>query len=103
MSDPNDEFYILSLKWTRGDLVTWWAPNNSGYTTVLERAGRYSKADVDAEAGYYNDGVNTMAIPCEVVEKHAQRVVMADSLTKLIGKHVKVCTECGVGLAIVKE
>lgn len=49
MSEPTaEEFFILSHKrgfWS-GNLV-WWAPNRMGYTSVIDNAGRYSKADAD--------------------------------------------------------
>lgn len=115
----SDEFYILSLKWTRGgDLLTWWAPNNSGYTSVIELAGRYSRADVEAKQGYYNNGDSTLAIPCAEVDAVAQRVVMDHALHKLTRRNfVRIMTEsepcetCGidaplpvcVGIRVVDE
>lgn len=73
------EYYILSLKWTRGDEATWWNPDNAGYTIVLDRAGRYAESRVKAAPCYYNNGVSTRAIPCEEAEKIATRVVVTDS------------------------
>lgn len=62
-----DEFFILSLKWTRGSPVTWWRPKNVGYTTDLLQAGRYSRAAVLAEPDYYDNKSSTLAVPCDAV------------------------------------
>lgn len=71
------EYYVLSLKWTRReDCITWWRPNAAGYTWLLEHAGRYTESDVKRRAGYLNDGKSTVAIPCDVVEQFASRVVL---------------------------
>jgi hypothetical protein len=72
-----EEFYILSLKWSKGDVLTWWCPDNKGYTIVLDRAGRYTREQVEAEMAYYNDDERTLAIPCGVVE--AESVVTVPS------------------------
>lgn len=103
-----DEFYILSLKWTRGgDLLTWWAPNNSGYTTVLELAGRYPRELVEAKRGYYDNGESTIAIPCVDVEAEAQRVVMDHALRRLTGRRFErimtesePCETCGTDVPL---
>lgn len=64
------EYYILSLKWTRGpdEMVTWWRPENKGYCWHLDQAGRYSEAEVAAHLDYYNSGYATAAVPCDVVD-----------------------------------
>lgn len=99
----SDEFYILSLKWTRGgDLLTWWCANNSGYTTILEQAGRYPRALVEMKADYYNNGDSTIALPCAVVDAAAHRVVMDHALSRLTGQRFErimtdsePCDVCG--------
>lgn len=78
-------FYILSLKWTRReDCITWWRPESSGYTWLLEQAGKYTEDDVLRRAGYLNDGESTMAVPCEVAEQFASRVVLQGSSDALL-------------------
>lgn len=82
---PEREYYILSLKWTRrDDCITWWGPDNSGYTWLLEQAGRYTEADVKARASYLNNGESTLAIPCDVVEQFASRVVLHGASHRLL-------------------
>lgn len=111
------EYYILSLKWTRtqDECVTWWGPNNSGYVISLANAGRYSEETVRRMPGYYDNREGTLAVPCEVAEKHALRIVHAELLDQLVsevmgtGVHVSApwaentddngnpveCSECG--------
>lgn len=121
MDDRNaDEFFVLSLRWTRGESLTWWCPNNSGYTIVLEQAGRYSRSAVDGNPAYYNNGTTTLAIPCADVERVAVRVVPESSmlLKRLTGKVLATkydepgdeCDACGnaprqtvLGLSVVGE
>lgn len=98
----DDQFYILSLPWTREDTLTWWSPNNSGYTSILEHAGRYSREQVTARPDYYNNGESTIAVPCSDVDAVAKRVVFGDFLGKLTGKRFKrvmsesdLCDQCG--------
>lgn len=74
------EYYILSLKWTRrDDCITWWGPNDSGYTWILAQAGRYSAESVDGNRAYYDNRESTVAIPCEIAERYASRVVLHGS------------------------
>jgi hypothetical protein len=66
------EFFILSLRHSPADgNALWWGPDNKGYTQNLLTAGRYTEAQVAAEPLYYNDGVNTRAVPCELAERHS--------------------------------
>ena|SRR5688572_4093789 len=68
----DEEFFILSLKWSGQSFVlNWWCPNNNGYTHFLDKAGRYTRAQVEGNPNYYNDGKNTLAVPCNVVESKA--------------------------------
>jgi hypothetical protein len=69
------DFYILSLKWTRGDVLMWWRPKNSGYTVFLESAGKYTAEQVAADPAYYNDGVDTAAVPAATVDAASGRLI----------------------------
>lgn len=71
---PEQEYYIVSLKYPSHPM-TFWGPNNNGYTWWLEHAGRYTHSQVMGELSYYNDGVNTMAVPCEVIDEQKRTVV----------------------------
>lgn len=79
------EFYILSLRWTRSgeECVTWWGPDNSGYVHSLENAGRYSAERVKGLPGYYDNRLTTLAVPCEIAEKWARRIVHVDLIDKV--------------------
>jgi hypothetical protein len=68
-------FYILSIKWTRkGDKwVTFWRSNCAGYVWALASAGRsvagrYEEAEVLADLAYFNDGENSIAVPCAAAD-----------------------------------
>lgn len=65
------QFYILSLKWTKKaePYVTFWGPNNGGYRWALCEAGRYAEDQIEHD--YHNDGTNTLAVPCDVVDRLA--------------------------------
>ena len=86
------DYYIMSLKWTRHneDSVTWWGPNNSGYTWVLANAGRYTEDQVRGNLSYYDNRDSTIAIPCKVAERAASTVVLREAaremLTEVLGK-----------------
>lgn len=66
-------FLLLSLKHSRGELLTWWRPNASGYCQRLDWAGRYT----EEEALLHHDGDRTVAVPVEEVVDcaHATTVV----------------------------
>jgi hypothetical protein len=76
-------YYIVSLKWTRGDMITFWRPDNSGYTWALNSAGIYTQAEIDAHPSYYNDGVGTLAVPTEIIDAMAEPVVTVSHLHEL--------------------
>jgi hypothetical protein len=78
-------YYILSLKWSSGHILTWWQPDRNGYTFSLDEAGRYTAAEVEADRKYYDDGVETKAVPCEVVEGLTMRVVSDRHRAKFVG------------------
>lgn len=92
------DFFVLSLKWTRGDLLTWWAPEAMGYTTLIEQAGRFTVEQVTTKGYYYNNGESSIAIPCADVEAAACRVVMDHRILALTGKRFVSTTR---GLRVV--
>lgn len=61
--ENDGEFFLLSLKHSRGlEVAMWWRPAARGYTRSLADAGRYTAEDLAANP-HYNDGVNVAAIP----------------------------------------
>jgi len=89
------QYYILSLKHTRGDFILWWQPRDSGYTNNLNVAGLYDEDDVLRRASYLNNGHTTWAILKENVEAVMSRTVSTDVLTALCGQPM-FQTDCGV-------
>jgi hypothetical protein len=80
----NEDYYILSLKWSRGEVkgsnLVWWAPDDKGYTARLDRAGKYKGRQILEHFGYYNNGIDTRAIRCDTVDRWAIRVVLRDNI-----------------------
>jgi hypothetical protein len=72
------EYYIYSFH-SSPDLMLWWRANNAGYTTRLDDAGRYTEEQVRAEPDYYDNRTETVAVPCDVVDDAAVRVLPNDS------------------------
>lgn len=73
MSDTR-EFYIVSLaERGHGDVLLFWKPDAAGYTTDVDRAGRYTAA----EACRCECDGKAKAVPCREVETRAMRVVSA--------------------------
>lgn len=105
------DYYVLSLRWTRTgeECITWWGPNNSGYVLDLDKAGRYTEDQISSNRGYYDNRETTLAVPCEIADRLARRIVHVDSLSALasevLGNKVLIfetteantdeCDECG--------
>lgn len=85
-------YYIMSLKWTRSgeEAVTFWGPGNSGYVLNLNEAGRYSDDQVTERCSYYDNRENTIALPCDIVDKYAIRIVHFDAISKVISETLGV-------------
>ncbi len=56
-------YVILSLTHSEGPQPCFWRADDAGYTNFPWAAGLYTKEQVEANPGYYNDGYNTLAIP----------------------------------------
>ena len=61
------EYYILSLKHLDDvdNMFTWWRPDNKGYTSYLNNAGKYTQREIDEHPDYYN---NTQVVA--LIQKH---------------------------------
>ncbi|MFP2422206.1 hypothetical protein ACLEXA_11790 [Pseudescherichia vulneris] len=64
------EYFVLSVEHTQrhNPYITLWAPDNSGYRCRVETAGRYTESQIKASLSYYNNGCDTVAIPCDAAE-----------------------------------
>lgn len=83
-----NDFYIITTHhealWPRGVLL-FWAANRNGYSSFLERAGRYSEEEAKKIcAAPRGDRYVDYMVPCEVIEAEAVRVVDIDKLNSLI-------------------
>lgn len=65
----DDLFYVISYKHTNKYYLCFWWPNNAGYTEDLKYAGKYTRKQIEGNSKYYNDWVDSVAIPCEELEK----------------------------------
>jgi hypothetical protein len=86
MSQPI--YLILSLKWSvTSENLVWWRPNNSGYTVLIERAGHYSREEVEAHPSYYNNGDTTIAVPLSLAVGMSHRIVLNNEAGLAAMKH----------------
>jgi Rha family phage regulatory protein len=80
---PEDEgedlFYIMSLNADKkSPFVTWWKPDDRGYTHYLNQAGKYSAEQVEANPSYYNNRRYDVPIPCECANQVGEVIVPRD-------------------------
>jgi hypothetical protein len=89
-AEMSEEYYILSMKWTgKGmydDLVTFWRPDNSGYTVYLNAAGRYKESELRSDIKrlpvawpWPENTPDSVAVPCALVDAMAQPFVPNES------------------------
>lgn len=67
------EFYIVSLQHTkrRDYYITFWRPGNKGYALPFSWAGKYGRDTVLGNLGYYNQGIDALAVDAVAIEKIA--------------------------------
>lgn len=81
MSEPNDLYYILSVKWTSPYILTWYRDKANGYTVELREAGKFTKsAALNITGGVHGDA---LAIPCSAVDARATLMVHDNHLCEL--------------------
>lgn len=72
MTDPHatEQCYIVSLKHTaiHDFYITVWRPDDRGYASPLPWAGRYTVEAILAAPNYYNNGRETIAVPCSTLD-----------------------------------
>ena len=93
-SHDEEGYFILSLKYSDGADLTWWKPNDRGYTKYIEDAGIYPPQLVEGNPRYYDNGVTTLAIPAPVVSVLRKTVVRANADTwknfeQYMSKHIQ--------------
>jgi hypothetical protein len=70
------EYYLMSVKHSRGDHVSLWRKNKRGYTYFLENAGTYSQDEVTTgELAYHVERGAIILIPVEIAEEFARRTI----------------------------
>ncbi|HHQ6553252.1 TPA: hypothetical protein ACSTJZ_003146 [Serratia fonticola] len=64
------EYFVISVRHTNrhNPYVTLWAANDAGYRGRLETAGRYTESQIRKCLHYYNNGCDTVAVPCDVAQ-----------------------------------
>ena len=56
-------YLILSLKWSDGkDYLVFWGPDNGGYTSDIDAAGRYTAEQIMKSPDYYDNNDSTRAV-----------------------------------------
>jgi len=60
--------------------MVFWGPNEKGYSTTIENAGRYSRAEAERICDSCSD---EWMISCEDLERYAVRVVDIDLRHKI--------------------
>jgi hypothetical protein len=70
-----DGFYLATFKDGRSKgVMTWWGPDNAGYTPYLEQAGIYTAEQIAAEPTYY-DNEYTVPVPASFLSGRDSRQV----------------------------
>lgn len=81
MSEPNDLYYILSVKWTTPYVLTWYREKSEGYTVELREAGKFTRAkSIEITRGVHGDA---LAIPCSEVDARATLMVHDNHICEL--------------------
>jgi hypothetical protein len=70
------EYYILDVRkvWSKRPYLTFWRPNNEGYTYPLAWAGKYTQDEIDKQPDYYYKHrfgskriLERYPVPCQIV------------------------------------
>lgn len=83
MADAPKDHVVWYLDSYNGDCVIFWGPDECGYVTDLEKAGRYTKEH--AERIEKRRG-KEKAVPLAVAEAAARRHVTSDALRRELAK-----------------
>lgn len=68
-------FYLACYKDGRSrGVMTWWRPDDAGYTPYLEQAGVYTAEQIAADQSYY-DNAHTVPVPVSFIDGRDSRQV----------------------------
>ena len=83
-SEPEPHTWlILSLKWSRGsDHLVWFKPEACGYTTDLEKAGRFTHTEATRRTRG-DEKINAM-VPVDRAYAVAERPVLVEAGVKMV-------------------
>lgn len=59
------KYYIQDTRTFHGNAVVWWGIDGKGYTSQLEKAGKYTKADAD---NICKNRLTDVAWPCDYID-----------------------------------
>lgn len=75
-----EKFYIYSVSHSPvNGQALWWGPNDSGYTTDINKAGIYTREQVESHLKHYDNGRETRAVPCALAKEIAASVSMVSN------------------------
>lgn len=84
------EYYIINLEYSKTEdkLITFWRKDCRGYCWQIDWAGKYPESVVMANKEYYNNGTDTLAVPCDEVEEALKKVLFNnEGAHKVIDKY----------------
>jgi len=80
---PPRFYIIVSFKHGSNGNLCFWRPNNCGYTTDLQQAGRYTEEQVKANMNYYHDGDNVAIEESKLLQDFKVRVHLETNYFKV--------------------
>lgn len=83
MAGDAEDYVVWFLGNYNGDCCIFWGPNESGYVTDLDKAGRYTKEhaeNIEKRRG------KEKAVPLAVAEAAVRRHVTSDALRRELAK-----------------
>jgi hypothetical protein len=57
------KYLILSLSHSTTTQPSWWREGAAGFTNFMVAAGRYTAETINSDPDYYNNGIDTLAVP----------------------------------------
>jgi hypothetical protein len=66
-----NKMYYIRTEGYSGNSLLWWRPNSQGYTTDLNKAGRYTKEEAESIC---KSSKSEVAYECDKVDNHPEAV-----------------------------